>query len=99
MFNTKGESSSNHNARAPRREVYIRWLSPPLDWVALNTDGFAKGSPGSVGGGSVLRDSRGAFIKGMAASLGVCTSYKAELLAAVMGLEMAVNMGIQKLEL
>lgn len=85
------QNTLQYSTRPARREVYICWLAPPLNWITLNTDGAAKGTPGEAG------DSRGVFIRGFAANLGVCNAYKAELLAAELGLEMAVNWGIQKL--
>lgn len=76
-----------------RREVHIKWMAPPPGWFTLNTDGASKGSPGLAGGGGVLRDDRGAFIRGFAANLGVCSAYKAEVAAAEYGLTMAKKHG------
>ena len=80
-----------------RREVYVRWIAPPMDWIVLNTDGAARGCPGLAGGGGLLRDSRGIFVKGFAAHFGVCSAYKAELLAVELGLHMARALNIHKL--
>ena len=80
-----------------RQEVYIRWQAPPIGWFTINTDGAAKGSPGPSGGGGVLRDNRGMFLRGFAANFGMGSAFKAELLAAEIGLEMAVQLGIQKI--
>lgn len=101
--NERALNSNTLNIMAPnisrglRREIFIRWIAPPMDWVALNTDGAAKGSPGEAGGGGILRDNRGNFLRGFSANLGTCTAYKAELLAAEKGLEMALEVGVQKL--
>uniref|UniRef100_A0A803MTA4 RNase H type-1 domain-containing protein n=1 Tax=Chenopodium quinoa TaxID=63459 RepID=A0A803MTA4_CHEQI len=85
------------NATASRKKVLIRWNAPPLDYFFLNTDGAAKGSPGFAGGGGIIRDCCGNFIKCFTANFGVCGAYRAELLAAEIGLQMALNMGISKL--
>lgn len=39
-----------------RQEAHIRWNFPPTDWYVLNTDGAAKGAPGTAGGGAIIRD-------------------------------------------
>ncbi|KNA19524.1 hypothetical protein SOVF_059630 [Spinacia oleracea] len=91
--------ANTNTSQANRREILISWCNPPNGWIALNTDGASKGSPGPAGGGGALRDQTGCFIKGFAANFGLCSSYKAELLAASIGLEMAKNMGIEKLVL
>lgn len=64
----------------------------------LNTDGVAKGTPGIAGWGGVIRDWRGQFICAFTAIFGICTTYRAELMAVSIGLDMAHDLGIQKLE-
>lgn len=63
----------------------------------MNTDGSTKGCPGLAGGGGVLRDCRGGFIKAFAANYGVCTAYKAEMKVVLQGLKMARDLGVSKL--
>uniref|UniRef100_A0A803N5K6 RNase H type-1 domain-containing protein n=1 Tax=Chenopodium quinoa TaxID=63459 RepID=A0A803N5K6_CHEQI len=36
--------TSSSQITAARREEYIKWIAPPMDWHALNSDGAAKGS-------------------------------------------------------
>ncbi|KMT18522.1 hypothetical protein BVRB_2g026610 [Beta vulgaris subsp. vulgaris] len=74
-------------------------MRSPSDWITLNTNVAAKGNLGMAGGGGVIRDSRGGFIKAIAANFGVCNAYKAKILATEMELAMAVSLGIQKLVL
>ena len=45
----------------------------------LNTDGASLGNLGRVGGGGVIRDHRGMWIKGFAQKIGHATSLLAEL--------------------
>ena len=37
---------------------------PPLNWVKLNSDGPSLGNPGQAGGGGLIRDSNGVWIRG-----------------------------------
>ncbi|KAJ8420951.1 hypothetical protein Cgig2_010780 [Carnegiea gigantea] len=60
-------------------EQLVRWESPPGGWVALNSDGAAKGNPGLAAAGGVLRDHKGKWLMGFTENLGRCTSMKAEI--------------------
>ena len=75
----------------------VRWERPPLGWFKLNTDGAAFGNPGRAGGGGVIRDREGRWVKGFARSIGFTTSITAEFWALRDGLLLAVRMGVQKL--
>lgn len=44
-----------------------------------------------------LRDNCVKILRGFVAKYGMCTTYKLELLATEMGLEMAISMGVQKI--
>lgn len=65
----------------------------------MNTNGASKGDVGYAGGGGVLRDCRGSFIRAFSTIFGCCSAYRAEITSATIGLEMAKAMGISKLEL
>uniref|UniRef100_A0A803MBT6 RNase H type-1 domain-containing protein n=1 Tax=Chenopodium quinoa TaxID=63459 RepID=A0A803MBT6_CHEQI len=80
-----------------RHETFVKWKAPLTNWAALNTDGAAKGAPGQVGRGGILRDATGTFIQGFSAKFGVCNSYRAELLKLEIGLQMVVDQGIERL--
>lgn len=75
----------------------VRWEKPPLGWCKLNTDGAAFGNPGRAGGGVVIRDSEGRWVRGFARPIGFTTSITAEFWALRDGLLLAVRMGVQKL--
>ncbi|KAL0008006.1 hypothetical protein SO802_009508 [Lithocarpus litseifolius] len=52
--------------RAVTREARsVRWLRPSPGWVRLNTDGSSLGNPGKAGGGGLIRDENGSWIKGL----------------------------------
>ncbi|GJV20637.1 non-LTR retroelement reverse transcriptase [Tanacetum coccineum] len=75
----------------------IRWVPPPLDWVLLNTDGASRSNPGEAGGGGILRDSRGCFLRAFTENYGICTITRSEILALIHGIIMARDVGIRKL--
>ena len=78
--------------------VNVRWNKPPIGWFKLNTDGASMGNPGKAGGGGLIRDSVGFWVKGFSRSLGTGTSMLAECWALRDGLFLAIQLGIQNLE-
>ncbi|KAF9610476.1 hypothetical protein IFM89_022440 [Coptis chinensis] len=83
---------SNKLRRAPRcLECY--WTAPPLNVLKLNTDGCARGNPGPIGGGVVLRTHTCEVIGTYIGGLDITTSYVAKSKAIVHGIEKAINMG------
>jgi len=69
-----------------RRNIQVRWIKPPLSWYKLNSDGSSLGNPGRVGGGGLIRDDKGDWIKGYVRNIGHNTSIDAELWAVRDGL-------------
>ena len=65
--------------------------------MKLNTDGSAMRSPDRAGGGGLIRDHNGAWLKGFARGLRFTNSALAELWALRDGLLLAKEMGIQQL--
>ena len=78
--------------------IAVRWEKPPLNWYKLNTDGASCRNPGRAGGGGVIRDSAGNWIKGFARYIGYTTSIIAEFWALRDGLKLAIQLGVQNLE-
>ena len=66
-------------------------------WAKLNSDGSALGNPGRAGGGGVIRDHNGKWLKGYTRSLGCTNSCMAELWALRNGLLLARDMGLNNL--
>ena len=79
----KGNKSSGARVIQPK----IQWCAPPSGWVKLNSDAVSKGNLEMAGGGGLLRNENGEFIK----------AYTAEIWSAIHGLQMATDMGIQKI--
>ncbi|PWA44555.1 hypothetical protein CTI12_AA523610 [Artemisia annua] len=80
-----------------RKEILISWVAPPVSWVLLNTDGASRGNPGEAGGGGIMRDAQGYFIRAFTENYGICTVTRSEILALLRGILMARDAGIKKL--
>ena len=89
---------SKVNQAAPRIWIPIKWSKPPHGWCKLNTDGASFGNPGKAGGGGLIRDSEGRWLKGFSRAIGHTTSVVAELWAVRDGLNLAIQLGISCLE-
>ena len=73
------------------------WNSPPNGWIKGNFDGAAKGNPGNVGCGGVLRDHMGNFIDAIAIPIGRTNSHIAEATTALYTMRIAVDLGCPNL--
>ena len=71
---------------------------PPFNWFKLNTYGASCGNPGRARSGGVLRDNAGEWVRGFARSVGSTTSIVAEFWALRDGLQLAIQLGVQYLE-
>lgn len=74
----------------PRKSPSIKqldWLTPPCDWIKVNTDDAARGSPSLATGGGIFRDSSGAILGCFSAFFGNSFSLQAELTAVMMAIE------------
>ena len=72
----------------------VSWNKPSFGWHKLNTDGASVGNPSKVGGGGVIRDCHGDWVKGYSRSIGYTTSVLAEWWALRDGLILAIQLGI-----
>lgn len=66
--------------------------------ATLYADGAARGNPGPAGSGAVLLDERGAVLAEITRYLGEATNNVAEYTALVIGLEEALERGIDTLD-
>ena len=78
--------------------IPVGWNKPREGWFKLNSDGASFVNPGKAGGGGIIRDSQGAWVKGYARSIGFTSSIMAELWALRDGLRLADHLGIWQLE-
>ena len=91
--------SVGRNAKVPKARIVVEvgWVKPPMGWVKLNTDGSAIGSTGCAGGGGVIRNHEGQWLRGFARPLGSSNSCTAELWALRDGLLLAIEMGLNNI--
>lgn len=71
----------------------VPWLSPPCYWTKCNSDGAAKGAPGLASCGGIFRGHNAAALGCFAANLGVSFALHAELMGAMLAIEMAYKKG------
>jgi ribonuclease HI len=64
----------------------------------LSTDGGARGNPGPAAYGYVLEDENGTMLDARGETIGVATNNVAEYRALIAGLEKAVELGVDELE-
>ena len=83
----------------PKLIKMIRWERPYRGWYKLNTDGSVIGNPRVAGGGGVLKDEAGVWVKGFARQIGRTTNFLAELWALRDGFIMCSELHINDLEI
>ena len=89
----------NCSKEKTRISTPIKWVSPPLGWFKLNTDGSLLGNPGLAGGGGVICNHLGEWVGGFSRAIDATISVQAELRALKNGLELAIDLGILNLEI
>lgn len=82
-----------------REMIFVRWLTPRMGWVKLNTDGASRGNPGNAGCGGLIRGPGGELHEVFAARCGSCSCTRAELLGVMRGLAVAWNAGHRRVQL
>ena len=81
---TNGRSSGLHTT------IKVRWFHPPANWVKLNTDGSFIGNPDLAGGGGLIRNTNGEWVRGFARAIGITTSAATELWAIHNGIRLCI---------
>ena len=77
--------------------IQVKWKLPSPGWFKLNTDGLALGCPGPAGGGGLISDDHGKWVKGFLRRIGKVSSLEAELWAIRDGLTLCTHLQIQDL--
>ena len=79
MFNVLGLSPLR--LQAPKY-MPVNWVSPPVNWMKVNTDGAFRGAS-NAGFGGIIRDHEGLFVGAFARNVEVPSAIDAEILAVV----------------
>lgn len=90
-FSVAGKLSS-----APKIKE-VNWYPPNRTWIKVNSDGAAKGSPGPAACGGIFRDSNSAILGCFACNIGPQNSLFAELMGAIIAIEVAHKRGWRNL--
>ncbi|CAL1382373.1 unnamed protein product [Linum trigynum] len=85
--------TASHKDTHERSPQQLAWTPPPQDWVCVNTDGSVKQPGSEAAGGGIIRDWTGKCMGAFVENLGVCTITRAEIMAAIRGLQMAWKNG------
>ena len=75
--------------------IQVWWNKPADGWFKLNSDGASFGNPGKAGGGGIIRNSHGHWVKGYSRSIGYTTSIIAEWWTLRDGFTLAIQLGCQ----
>ncbi|XP_042025159.1 uncharacterized protein LOC121772213 [Salvia splendens] len=70
----------------------VLWHPPDAPWVKLNTDGAFSTSTLEAGDGGLVRGSDGGLLWAFCSPIAASSSFEAELLALIQGLEMAMEL-------
>jgi ribonuclease HI len=77
-----------HPPNAPQIKEVI-WSPPIFNWIKVNTDGAATKNPNKASAGGIFRDKDGLCIGCFAQNLGNVNAFHAELMAAIIAMEIA----------
>ncbi|CAL9007311.1 unnamed protein product [Prunus brigantina] len=86
-------NANNETSRSPSIGEVCSWEPPPMGFVKVNIDGSWQSNGRKAGVGVVIRNSVGEFLGGMAASRVGHSALEMEAEAAVLGLDLAANLG------
>ena len=77
-----------------RTRIQVRWLPPPINWLKLKSDGSSMGNPRIAGGGGLIRNEIGEWVRGYARAIGCATSVAAKLWALRDGIRLCISLKI-----
>nr|POE45635.1 putative ribonuclease h protein [Quercus suber] len=75
-----------------RTTIQVRWNPPPTHWFKLSSDGSSMGNLGRAGGGGIIRNAEGEWIKGYARAIGSTASVATELRALRDGVQLCLEL-------
>ncbi|BFG33611.1 hypothetical protein CerSpe_198850 [Prunus speciosa] len=77
--------------------ISLVWEPPDNGWFKLNVDGSRRFGAGTIGAGSVIRDSRGGWLGGFTVNLGIGQILDAECWGLFFGIRLAIDKRVSKL--
>ncbi|XP_057841504.2 uncharacterized protein LOC131051141 [Cryptomeria japonica] len=77
----------------------VKWEAREPGWFKVNFDGASAGNPGQCGIGCILRNFDGICIKEIFEKIGVATNNEAEFRSALRGLQLGMELGVQRIHL
>lgn len=77
------------NPPKPHLIKEVLWTPPFFNWVKCNTDGAASGAHGNAACGGIFRDANADFLGAFAVHLGKGSALNAELIGAMVAIEVA----------
>ena len=75
-----------------KTKIQVRWLPPPFSWMKLNSDGSSMGNLGLVGGGGLICNENGEWVKGYTRAIGYATNVAAKLWALRDGIWLCISL-------
>lgn len=75
--------------------IQVKWFAPPVNWYKVNSDDSSLGNLGLAGGGGLIRNDKGEWIRGYARAIGSTTSAAAELWALRDGIRLCMALNLQ----
>ncbi|KAK9988382.1 hypothetical protein SO802_028621 [Lithocarpus litseifolius] len=80
----------NGKTNQSQQRICVCWSKPLLNWCKVNSDGSALGNLGRVGGGGLIRNDKGEWIRGYVRAIGCTMSMAAELWALRDGIRLCI---------
>jgi len=77
----------------PQSIKEVIWSHPVLNWVKCNTDGASNGNPGISACGCLFRNANSEFLGAFAINIGLSSALLAELIGAMVAIEVAYHKG------
>ena len=77
----------------PQSIKEVIWSPPVLNWVKCNTDGASIGNPGISACGGLFRNANSEFLGAFAINIGLSSALLAELIGAMVAIEVAYHKG------
>ena len=77
-----------------KTKIQVRWLTPPFSWMKLNSDGSSMGNLGLAGGGGLICNENGEWVKGYTRAIGYATNVAAELWALRDGIWLCISLKV-----